>query len=126
MLKDKLEFPEEDFFAHSLQCLRKAFSCKKCGEIVSLDKKKEHLEHYRDTKLVLNAINSGDIKFINLSLSHGFDPKKVLDNKGNTLLHLLCAKGNSGNIKEILNNEVDNNSIISYSYVFCTTFVDGS
>ena len=62
----KLEFPEEEFFAHSLQCLRKAINCKKCGEIVSIDKKKEHLEHYRDTNLVNKAINENDYKFIQI------------------------------------------------------------
>lgn len=83
-------FAENEFLAHSLQCLRKTFHCKRCGAIVDETKKKEHLDLYRAPNKILNAIKANDLNLFKLGIEHGFKLTKVLDQKKNTALHIIC------------------------------------
>ena len=83
-------FTENEFLAHSLQCLRKTFHCKRCGAIVDETKKKEHLDLYRAPNKILNAIKANDLNLFKLGIEHGFKLTKSLDQKNNTALHIIC------------------------------------
>lgn len=83
-------FTENEFLAHSLQCLRKTFHCKRCGAIVDETKKKEHLDQYRAPTKILHAIKANDLNLFKLGIEHGFKLNKTLDQKKNTALHIIC------------------------------------
>lgn len=46
-------FAENDYVAHSLECLRNKIKCKKCGELISEKNKKDHILEWRDTNVSL-------------------------------------------------------------------------
>lgn len=41
---------------HTVQCYRNSTKCKVCCEVILKEKKKEHLNRWRDIDLLLNAI----------------------------------------------------------------------
>lgn len=45
------EFLEEDFIAHSLNCLRNKIRCKKCGEMIEEKHRKEHINEWRSSEV---------------------------------------------------------------------------
>jgi hypothetical protein len=48
-----VEFPQEIFLQHSLDCLRNKIRCKKCNELIEEKNKKEHLLEWRGKEVSL-------------------------------------------------------------------------
>ena len=99
------DFPEEEFISHTLQCLRKTFHCKKCGELVKETEKKEHLEKFRAPSKILETINKNDFDAFKMGVAHGFtNMSKVLDKENNTALHLMAKLNRVEMMKFVLGN----------------------
>lgn len=45
------EIPAKEMITHNLECIRKFITCKACKEVVSIDKKKEHLLQWRSVEV---------------------------------------------------------------------------
>jgi predicted transcriptional regulator len=46
----------KDLASHTVQCYRNSTKCKVCGDIITKDKKKEHLQRWRDEGELKTAI----------------------------------------------------------------------
>lgn len=85
------EFPEEQFISHSLQCLRKAFNCKVCNELVNENNKVEHLNKYRAPQAMIKAVKDNDEKAFQLGFGHGYQINTIIDtNKEEAIIHLIA------------------------------------
>ena len=100
------EFLESEFVAHSLQCLRHTFHCKKCGELVDEKFKKEHLQKFREPNKIILYIKEGKLNDFFMCIAHGFKINDILDNdKGDCSIHLICKNNRNDFLKKILNDK---------------------
>ena len=100
------EFLESEFVAHSLQCLRHTFHCKKCGELVDEKFKKEHLQKFREPNKIILYIKEGKLNDFFMCIAHGFKINDILDNdKGDCSIHLICENNRNDFLKKILNDK---------------------
>ena len=100
------EFLESEFVAHSLQCLRHTFHCKKCGELVDEKFKKEHLQKFREPNKIILYIKEGKLNDFFMCIAHGFKINDILDNdKGDCSIHLICKNNRNDFLKKNLNDK---------------------
>lgn len=109
------EFPEDDFFDHSLQCLRKKFKCIKCGELMDVENKEHHLNSFANIGKCLKIVNANNSELFSQYLIHGFPVNAIVnENDNDSLIHII-TKGNKPNLLSILLtkacNEIDINKV---------------
>lgn len=100
-----LEFYEDQFIAHSLQCLRKTYHCQKCNELVDQNKKKEHIDQYINPKKVIHVIEKCDEKGFQSAIDHGFNINSVLNTSTSECAIHLLIKANNKSLFDILLNQ---------------------
>lgn len=59
--------------AHTVQCYRNSTKCKVCGKVILKDKKKEHLNRWRNLEMMLEAIANDRDEQVSLHFDHGID-----------------------------------------------------
>jgi hypothetical protein len=52
----QMEMQGNEIGAHTVQCYRNSTKCKVCGKVILKDKKKEHLNRWRNLELLMQAI----------------------------------------------------------------------
>jgi ankyrin repeat protein len=94
---------EDNYFEHSLLCLRKIFKCSVCENIMPFEEKNNHFLYFYNKKNIINWINTKNTKFFNLVLLHNFDVNNEIidEEKKNYLIHFL-VNNNAINLLEIL------------------------
>ena len=85
------EIPESEYMAHSLNCLRHSFKCKKCGELINDEIVQEHINSWLNPEKLIESINENNLEKFILVLEHGFKDDCIVDEKeGDYIYHSLC------------------------------------
>jgi len=94
---------EDNYFEHSLLCLRKIYKCSICETIMPFEEKNNHFLYFNNKTNIINWVNSNDSKLFNLLLLHDFDVNNEIidEDKKYYLIHFL-VKNNAINLLEIL------------------------
>lgn len=58
---------------HTVECYRNSTKCKICGEIIQKDKKKEHINKFRDYKRLIKCIQEDNEEEVSYFFDHGVD-----------------------------------------------------
>jgi hypothetical protein len=112
------EFNEDEFMAHSLDCLRNKIRCKKCGEMINEKLKKEHILEWRSTKKIYEAIDKHDGQVLQKCIDHGYSPTKIIDeSNGNSIINLYYTYSNSSYYCKVRRYQIIGaNCQMSYQY----------
>lgn len=110
-----IEYHRDDYFEHSLQCLRKKYKCLKCGEFMNIENKEKHIEFFNDIQKLIEIANTNNTNMFSLYLLHGFVVNKIVNEKNNdSLIHLL-TKLNKPDLLSLMFvkscNEIDINKV---------------
>ena len=65
--------PADQAGAHTITCYRNATKCKICSEVIQKNKKREHLEKWRNQEGLLKDIEQDNEDRVNLYFDHGLD-----------------------------------------------------
>ena len=102
------EIPENEFVKHSLKCLRHVFRCKKCGELINENNKKEHIAKYRNKKRLYDSIKDGNYEDFVMILEHGLKNDDVLNEKdGDYIYHVICRYNRITFLKELIERKLN-------------------
>ena len=85
------EFPNDEFIAHSLNCLRKSFRCKQCNDLIDESSQRSHIEHYTSITTLQQALNTNDISLFTKCIQHDCDVSTLSNTTSrDSILHILC------------------------------------
>ncbi len=85
------EIPENEYMAHSLNCLRHSFKCKKCGELINDETVQNHINSWLKPEKIIESIKENNLEKFVLVLEHGLKDDCIIDEKdGDYLYHSIC------------------------------------
>ncbi|CDW91449.1 achain crystal structure of engineered northeast structural genomics consortium target [Stylonychia lemnae] len=88
-------FSLKDMVTHTVICYRNSTKCKLCGEIILKDKKKEHIDKWKDMKKLIQEIQNDNEQQSSLFFDHGIDVNVFFNNdvEGWTPMHYAAKHG---------------------------------
>jgi hypothetical protein len=63
----------KDMATHTVACYRNSTKCRICGDIIQKDRKKDHLNKFRDYKRLVELIREDMEEEVSLFFDHGAD-----------------------------------------------------
>lgn len=110
----RIEFPKEQFVAHSLQCLRKVFNCKVCNQLVNETNKVDHLNKYRSPQAMMKAVKDNDEKLFQLGIGHGYKINSLIDtNKDEAIIHVIAKTDFTTLMNIVLKDKLVNKNLVN-------------